>query len=120
MQSLGTVLLICALLAAIATMARARDVDGRYAGSPLHGWFESLQSKSKSPCCSDADGQALEDPDWKTIGDHYAVRVDGKWMDVPPDTVVPPPNLAGRAYVWPVRDHRGFVWIRCFMPGPEG
>jgi hypothetical protein len=33
----------------------ARDPDGRYANSPLKGWFDSLHS-GKGPCCSDADG----------------------------------------------------------------
>lgn len=39
----------------------ARD-DGRYAGSPLKSWFDSLKS-GKGPCCSDADGYAVSDPD---------------------------------------------------------
>jgi len=31
--------------------AAARDIDGRYANSPLKSWFESLRS-SKGPCLS--------------------------------------------------------------------
>jgi hypothetical protein len=31
---------------------------------PLKSWFENLHS-GKGPCCSDADGTALSDVDWK-------------------------------------------------------
>jgi hypothetical protein len=42
--------------------ALARD-DGRFAGKPLHDWFNNLASK-KSRCCSDADGALVQDADW--------------------------------------------------------
>ena len=32
--------------------------DGRYAQSPLHGWFDNLRAKGGALCCSDADGTA--------------------------------------------------------------
>ncbi|MGA8960062.1 MAG: hypothetical protein WB475_07610, partial [Pseudolabrys sp.] len=32
----------------------ARDLDGKYANSPLSQWFESLASR-RGPCCSVAD-----------------------------------------------------------------
>src|SRR3954454_12719731 len=40
--------------------AMARD-DGRYSGSPLKPWFDTLKS-AKGLCCSVADGFALADP----------------------------------------------------------
>jgi hypothetical protein len=43
---------------------QARD-DGRYSQSPLKPWFDSLKS-GKGPCCSDADGFAVSDPDWES------------------------------------------------------
>src|SRR5215471_6131531 len=49
--------------------AAARDLEGRYANSPLKGWFESLRS-GKGPCCSDADGTALSDVDWEANSGH--------------------------------------------------
>ena len=100
--------------------AAARDVDGRYSGSPLHGWFESLHS-SKGPCCSDADGMALADVEWEAKDGHYRVRIEGKWWDVPDEAVIREPNRAGRTMVWPVyygsRNETIRVDIRCFMPG---
>jgi hypothetical protein len=100
--------------------AVARDVDGRYANSPLHNWFESLHS-SKGPCCSDADGTALSDVDWEAKEGHYRVRIEGQWWDVPDEAVIKEPNRAGRTMVWPIY-YRTIgaplrVDIRCFMPG---
>jgi hypothetical protein len=101
-------------------IAIARDLDGRFANSPLHNWFESLHS-SKGPCCSDADGTALSDVDWEARDGHYRVRIEGQWWDVPDEAVIREPNRAGRTMVWPIY-YRGTtqplrVDIRCFMPG---
>ena len=52
------------LVAAFIGAAQARD-DGRYSQSPLKPWFDSLKS-GKGPCCSDADGFAVSDPDWES------------------------------------------------------
>jgi len=100
--------------------AAARDVDGRFANSPLHNWFESLHSE-KGPCCSDADGTALSDVDWEARDGHYRVRIEGEWWDVPDEAVIREPNRAGRTMVWPIY-YRATntpvrVEIRCFMPG---
>jgi hypothetical protein len=100
--------------------AAARDVDGRYAGSPLHSWFEGLHS-GRGMCCSDADGTALSDVDWETRESHYRVRIEGQWWDVPDEAVITEPNRAGRTMVWPIY-YRTVntplrIEIRCFMPG---
>jgi hypothetical protein len=94
--------------------AVARD-DGRYAGSPLKQWFDSLKS-AKGPCCSVADGFTVSDPDWESKDGHYRVRLDGEWIDVPDDAVVTEPNRYGRTMVWPIQSPTGKS-IRCFMPG---
>ncbi|MGJ5085815.1 MULTISPECIES: hypothetical protein [unclassified Bradyrhizobium] len=100
--------------------AAARDLDGRYANSPLKGWFESLRS-GKGPCCSDADGTALSDTDWDTKDGRYRVRIEGQWWVVPEEAVVTEPNRAGRTMVWPVyyRElNTGLrIDVRCFLPG---
>ena len=93
----------------------ARDPDGRYAGSPLKQWFDSLRS-GKGPCCSDADGSAVSDVDWDSKEGHYRVRLEGEWLDVPEDAVITEPNRVGRAMVWPIHGYGGLT-IRCFMPG---
>lgn len=104
------------LLAIASSIALARDPDGRYANSPLKGWFEQLSSKGGGRCCSDADGTALSDVDWETHDGHYRVRLEGQWIDVPDDTVITEPNRYGRTMVWPFY-LEGRPTIRCFMPG---
>jgi hypothetical protein len=97
-----------------ASVVMARD-DGRYANSPLKPWFDSLAS-GRGLCCSNADGVALSDPDWDSKDGHYRVRLDGEWIDVPPDAVITQPNRAGRTMVWPLEGAMGKS-IRCFLPG---
>jgi hypothetical protein len=112
----GALRIACvALLFGLASQAgHARD-DGRYANSPLKPWFDSLKS-GKGPCCSDADGYAVADPDWETRSGHYRVRIEGEWWDVPDEAVITEPNRAGRTMVWPIKGWGGLT-IRCFMPG---
>lgn len=113
----------------LTTPAPARDLDGRYAGSPLKSWFDSLTNANKQPCCSDADGNVVKDSDWDSVNDpdkpktHYKVRLpiegtnDGEWIDVPDEAVIKQPNLYGRTVVWPLKGYLGTT-IRCFIPGP--
>jgi hypothetical protein len=102
------------LSALVAGAAAARD-DGRYAGSPLKPWFDTLKS-SKGLCCSDADGFAVSDPDWDSKDGHYRVHLDGQWIVVPDEAVITEPNRAGRTMVWPIKGSLG-TSIRCFLPG---
>jgi hypothetical protein len=106
---------LVAAVAVIGFAAQARD-DGRFANSPLKGWFESLRSKAGGPCCADADGTALDDVDWDTRDGHYRVRIQGGWIEVPDDAVITEPNRVGRTIVWPYYVN-GRAMIRCFMPG---
>lgn len=109
----GSVLLLAALM--VYTQSAVGRDDGRYADSPLKPWFDSLRSHL-GPCCSNADGVAVDDPDWESHDGHYRVRLDGQWIDVPDDAVITEPNRAGRTMVWPVKTAFG-ISIRCFMPG---
>ena len=55
-------------------LAMGRDLDGRYANSPLKPWFDQLKSRN-GPCCSKADGYVVEDADWEGKNGHCRVRV---------------------------------------------
>ena len=81
----------------------------------LDSWFNSLKS-GYGPCCSNSDGQVVDDPDWETKDGHYRVRLDGLWIDVDDSAVITQPNRAGRTMVWPF-SYNGETTIRCFMPG---
>jgi hypothetical protein len=114
MNDIKTSIAVIALAAVLAGNATARD-DGRYTGSPLKPWFDTLKS-AKGLCCSVADGFVVADPDWESKDGHYRVRLDGEWIMVPDDAVVTEPNRAGRTMVWPIKGPSG-ISIRCFLPG---
>src|SRR3977135_2546601 len=112
---IGLTLILSMIGACLVGSVTARDLDGRYANSPLKPWFDHLAS-GKGLCCSVADGESVADPDWESKDGHYRVRLDNNWVDVPDDAVVTEPNRAGRTMVWPIRfDNQ--ISIRCFMPG---
>src|SRR5262249_55662047 len=96
-----------------------RDLDGKYSNSPLKQWFESLASR-RGPCCSVADGQTVEDVDWDSKDGKYRVRLDGQWIEVPPDALVTVSNKYGLPVVWPYKDYEGKTQIRFFTPGAGG
>jgi hypothetical protein len=96
-------------------VAGARDLDGRYADSPLREWFNHLAS-GNGLCCSMADGEIVADPDWESKDGHYRVRLENQWFDVPDNSVITEPNRAGRTMVWPLRIGAA-ISIRCFIPG---
>ncbi len=107
----------------LVSYAYPRDLDGRYAASPLKKWFNGLTS-GKGPCCSDADGTALSDVDWEARDGRYRVRIENRWWDVPDEAVLREPNLYGQTMVWPIyyRDHEVLrnIEVRCFIVGAQG
>lgn len=109
----GLVLLITSIL--LVGLAWPRDLNGDYAGSPLHAWFDKLSS-GKGLCCSFADGQQINDVDWDVKDGHYRVHLGKEWIDVPDNALVTVPNKFGPAVVWPY-DGGGYTAIRCFLPG---
>jgi hypothetical protein len=117
----GLFVVLIVWVAVILTAAHARDLDGRYANSPLKPWFDSLHS-GKGPCCSESDGETVLDADWESRDGHYRVRLpiagtnDSEWVDVPDEAIITEPNKVGRTMVWPMRGYLG-TSVRCFMPG---
>ena len=100
--------IILALLLFLTVPALARD-DGRYANSPLKGWFESLRSQ-KGYCCAEADGRETE---FDMRDNRYWVPVNGVWTAVPDEALITEPNKLGRPMLWLDQLDR----IRCFIPG---
>jgi hypothetical protein len=54
-------LTLSVMVACLVGSVAARDLDGRYADSPLKPWFDRLAS-GKGLCCSMADGEASRTP----------------------------------------------------------
>jgi len=115
------VILCCAALSPLLVSGSglARDPEGKYEKSPLKQWFNSLASR-RGLCCSVADGVSVADVDWDTKDGKYRVRLDGQWIEVPPEALVTVPNKFGLAVVWPYKDYESKTQIRCFIPGAGG
>jgi hypothetical protein len=97
--ALSMVLAICAVLAFAAVFGRpvhARDLDGRYAGSPLSEWYNSLKAPDTGgSCCGEAD--AVEADEWlvhadgsvtATVTNGRGYAPDGMKVDVPAGKVL--------------------------------
>lgn len=102
--------LVALVLALSGSRAHAHDHDR----ADLTDWFMSLRNKRAVPCCDGHDATKLADVDWQSTpdGKHYQVRVEGKWVDVPDDSVIDAPNREGQAMVWFYNGQ-----LLCFMPG---
>lgn len=113
-----SLVLLALVLLALALMlypVAARDLDGRYAQSPLKPWFDQLKS-GKGPCCSDADGDVVKDADWEVVDGRFRVRVEDQWVTVDSDAIITESNRYGRTMVW-LMHKDGKPIVRCFMPG---
>ena len=104
-------LIIFALLIT-ATTVRAH----RHERPDLSAWFSHLTS-GRGLCCDSTEATSIDDPDWESNDGLYRVRIEGQWIDVPPNAVVDEPNKFGPALVWPYIDMNGRMQIRCFLPG---
>lgn len=99
----------CLLLAGSAQARPPKNAD-----MSLAPWFRSLrQPGTGMSCCSIAD---CRQTDFRIRGNHYQALIQGKWEDVPADTILDrTDNPTGRAVVcW--TPYRG---IMCFIKGPE-
>src|SRR5690349_12182095 len=84
------------------------------ADASLAPWFRALKVPGTgTSCCSIADCRPAES---RIVGDHYEVFIDGKWLRVPPELILPQAdNPTGRAVVcWTPS-----AGILCFVRGPE-
>lgn len=112
---LAGAIVAAAWLAWFIPAARAAD-NGQWKNAPDHvrQWFRSVKSKTGVPCCDIADGYRAE---WDIQAGTYRVRIEGEWLDVPPEAVVDNAgNPTGDAVVW-FTTYTGKVFIRCFVPG---
>ncbi len=108
------------VLVSLATIygVSAKDLTGRYANSPLKGWYEAQLvpggPRKGQSCCTIADGQdAQEDI---RDGQYWAQWLSFPWTPVPWEAVLTGPNPVGRPVVW-WANFNGNVVIRCYAPG---
>jgi hypothetical protein len=116
-------LAICIFIAS-AAMSEGRADNDRYANvaKGISGWIESLTDKNGIGCCATADGLRPQTIDWDMTANHYRVKVDGRWVEVPESAVVKGPNHLGYAvawleYDWDIDTGEMSMRVRCFLPG---
>jgi hypothetical protein len=99
--------------------AEVKAVDrGQYADMPedIRAWFKSVRSPRGVPCCDISDGHRT---DYDMRHDAYWVPIDGTWMQVPHEAVVPhATNPTGSGVVWYTKYGVRIV-IRCFVPNGD-
>jgi hypothetical protein len=91
--------------------------NGQYKDVPdnIRSWFKSVRSPHGVPCCDISDGHRT---DYDMRPDGYWVPIEGKWQQVPPESIVyNAGNPVGEAVVWYVRQGTSTYYIRCFVPG---
>lgn len=115
------------LLSMIAPSGAAFATDHGQLGpvSPeIRTWAGTLENKREVGCCASADGWKPEAIEYDIAADHYRVRIDGEWHEVPADAVLDGPNKFGFPVVWYYRTYlngeKSMVYIRCFLPGAGG
>jgi hypothetical protein len=131
MQRYRTILTLLIGLGAVALLGVRLAYPHDHQRPDLNAWFQSLKSKSGTPCCDNGDAEHAE-AEWDTTKGGYKVflknplRPDeaGQWFEVPDSAVVERPNLNGIAMVWwsPYYGMDGGMtpkW-RCFIPGAGG
>jgi hypothetical protein len=109
----------------VAAVSHARD-RGQYTqvSRDIKAWIERLTDRDGTSCCETADGVRPKEVEWDISGNHYRVKVDGKWLIVPDSAVIKGPNRLGHAVVWLYynyeleADESESTQIRCFLPGP--
>ncbi len=85
-----------------------------YSDSPYRGWFKGLLNSEGQSCCDVADGQRIDDADWRSTADgHYQVKVNNAWLTIPDYAVLNPKNRpVDYAVLWIYRGK-----IMCFLVG---
>lgn len=92
--------------------SHAKDLDGRYANSPNHQWFESQRNSEGMSCCAESDGH-LYYGDYK-LNEDGSVEIEGQ--TIPAYKVLKGPNPTGSA-VWWFTDSSYGRTTYCFSPG---
>jgi hypothetical protein len=85
--------------------------DGADPNSPLGVWYRSLQAPDGKSCCSIADCRPI---DARLVGEHWEIRTEMGWQEVPPDRVLRWENPDGRPIAC-----RSLGLVLCFVP-PAG
>jgi len=120
----GDALVVLGIIATLILMlwwseAYPRDLDGKYANSPHHEWFQNQHNSVGQWCCNEADGHPYYD-DYKFNDDgSVTVYQDGQKVQIESYKVLKGGNPTGAAVWWYVEGPYGRTTF-CFAPGQLG
>src|SRR5258708_6772582 len=103
--------ILAAAGALISVIVLAAPRDGADPNSPLGVWYRSLQAPDGKSCRSIADCRPI---DACLVGEHWEIRTEMGWQEVPPDRVLRWENPDGRPIAC-----RSLGLVLCFVP-PAG
>jgi hypothetical protein len=75
--------IVFGVVACVVGTVTARDLDGRYANSPLKQWFDNLKS-GRGLCCSMAEASRTPIGNLKTATTESASRIFGSMFPTRP------------------------------------
>ncbi len=113
-------LLVVCMIVLFTMPALARDLDGQWAQLPptQRDWLrKQINPHNKMNCCSEADGDHVDEEIRAGRFWIQSARTNGHWMIVPEEAVITEPNLYGRPVAWFRRDQNGLLHIFCYAPG---
>jgi len=94
-----------------------------YYGIDHDKWHRDFYAKlrrndGQGPCCNQTDCRPTQS---RMIGDHYEIKLDGEWVQVPTDKIINAVAPDGGAHVCApeqINHHKGVLF--CVIPPPEG
>jgi hypothetical protein len=89
-------------------------VHAHSVGHPeLDDWLMAQTNQNNGMCCDGEDVIELGDNEWRVLGDHYEVVLQGKWTPIEPWMLTrSPENRMSSALLWVWKGHP-----QCFKPG---
>jgi hypothetical protein len=79
-------------------------------------WLKQQRNQNGNLCCDGDDWTRADDLEWSAESGRYKVKVEGQWLDVPPEALTQAPNKMGHVLVW-LRRLNGQPVVFCFAPG---
>ena len=109
---------LCLMVATLPMPVKAFDNKEWSGDGETREWFKSLHNEYGTSCCDFADGDRVDDVDYRENDDGtYEVFYDSGWHHVELQRVLKGSNRVGYAIIW---RSRGTDQPYCFMPGARG
>ncbi len=76
--------LVGVMMTMSASIVDAQEGRHGHGHNELHQWYKGLYDENRVSCCNEHDCRPTES---RTVGQNVEVRLNGKWVIVPPDKI---------------------------------